>query len=78
MRLGFSIDVNYPLIICWGILGGAVSQLGDLTFSLIKREYGKKDYGTVLPGHGGVLDRFDSMVTLAPVIVCAFLLAPPF
>ena len=51
-----------------GLFGAAVGQLGDLSFSLIKREYGIKDYGKLLPGHGGVLDRFDSVIFTAPVV----------
>ena len=45
-----------------------LSQCGDLIMSLIKRKYGIKDYGKIFPGHGGVLDRFDSIVMTAPVI----------
>lgn len=44
-----------------------ISVLGDLSFSLIKRHYGIKDYGNIMPGHGGVLDRFDSVIFVAPV-----------
>ena len=43
-------------------------QLGDVMFSFVKRERGIKDYGRLIPGHGGVLDRFDSVVTTAPVV----------
>lgn len=52
-----------------GFLVSIVSQVGDLIFSLIKRRYGIKDYGFVFPGHGGVLDRFDSIIATAPLIL---------
>ena len=45
-----------------------VAQVGDLSFSLIKREFGIKDYGHLFLEHGGVLDRFDSVLFVAPVI----------
>lgn len=48
--------------------GGAISQVGDLAASAIKRNYDIKDYGKLIPGHGGVLDRFDSVIFTAPVI----------
>ncbi len=51
-----------------GLLGSAVGQFGDLMFSCIKREYGIKDYGKLMPGHGGVLDRFDSSVVTIPLV----------
>ena len=59
-----------PMLPCilMGLFGAAVGQLGDLSFSLIKREYGIKDYGRLLPGHGGVLDRFDSVIFTSPVV----------
>lgn len=53
---------------CIGALGGAISQLGDLTASSIKRFVNIKDYGNLFPGHGGVLDRFDSILFTAPFV----------
>lgn len=51
-----------------GVLGGVVSQLGDLTASIIKRKLDIKDYGNLIPGHGGILDRFDSVLFTAPMV----------
>lgn len=49
-------------------VGALISMVGDLAASAIKRNYGIKDYGKLIPGHGGVLDRFDSVIITAPVI----------
>jgi phosphatidate cytidylyltransferase len=59
---------HYPLLLLYGLLGGLAAQLGDLSMSLIKREYNIKDFGRILPGHGGLLDRFDGLLFAAPVI----------
>ena len=49
-------------------VGALVSMIGDLAASAIKRNYQIKDYGTLIPGHGGILDRFDSVIFTAPII----------
>ncbi|MCL2343493.1 MAG: phosphatidate cytidylyltransferase [Firmicutes bacterium] len=71
---GFS--VNYPLLLLYGFVGCALCELGDLFYSAVKRQFGVKDYGRILPGHGGVLDRLDGMSFAAPAVEFLLLLAP--
>ena len=68
------VNLGLPLCVALGLLGALLGELGDLSFSAVKRQYGIKDYGRLLPGHGGVLDRFDSVLFAAPVL-CALLRA---
>jgi phosphatidate cytidylyltransferase len=49
-------------------VGAFISMIGDLAASAIKRNYEIKDYGTLIPGHGGIMDRFDSVIITAPII----------
>ena len=57
-----------------GLLVSLVSQIGDLSLSLLKRKYGIKDFGKIFPGHGGVMDRFDSVIVIAPLLWLLLLL----
>lgn len=63
---GMEHPVLFIAILCGA--GSVISQIGDLAASGIKRNYGIKDYGTLIPGHGGILDRFDSVIFTAPII----------
>ena len=53
-----------------GLLAAIVAQIGDLLMSYIKRTYGIKDFGSFFPGHGGMLDRFDSILAVAIALMC--------
>lgn len=72
------LAVSFPVLAVYGLLGSAITELGDLSFSLVKRQYGVKDYGNLLPGHGGMLDRFDSMTFAAPMLLLLVELFPAF
>ena len=70
------VEVNLAALLIYGFLGSVVCQIGDLAFSAVKRRCGVKDYGNLLPGHGGALDRFDSMMFVAPLIEILMLWVP--
>lgn len=65
---GRSVKVSYLALFLIGFFGSGVSMLGDLSFSLIKRSCHIKDFSEVIPGHGGILDRFDSVIFEAPFV----------
>lgn len=67
-------DIHYLMLAIAGVLASVIAQIGDLCMSVIKRTYGVKDYGKLFPGHGGVLDRFDSVLAVSVVLAtfCSF------
>lgn len=68
--------VNILVMAVYGFFGSLAGQAGDLAFSAIKREHGIKDYSNLLPGHGGMLDRFDSTIFTAPILELLVLWVP--
>jgi phosphatidate cytidylyltransferase len=60
--------MNLALLFVYGIVVSVVSQVGDLSLSAVKRHYGIKDFGKIFPGHGGILDRFDSILAVSLVL----------
>lgn len=70
---GVNVKVNYPLVLLVTPVCGILGMLGDLSASVIKRQFAVKDYGNIMPGHGGVMDRFDSvMFTLPSVFIISY------
>ncbi len=76
LQTWFEVRVNYWLLIALAAVIAVISQFGDLIASYIKRERGIKDYGFLFPGHGGVMDRFDSVIAVSPVLTAIVLLLP--
>lgn len=76
METWFLFDVNYAIALFYGLLGAVAGVMGDLTMSVIKRQVGIKDYGNLIPGHGGILDRFDSVMITAPLTEALLLIIP--
>ncbi len=72
------LQSNYVFLGVFAVILSIVAQVGDLIASLIKREYGVKDYGKILPGHGGIMDRFDSILSVSLPLVMMCLWASPF
>lgn len=64
----FSLDVDFLRLGFLGLICSIGAQLGDIAASSIKRQYGIKDYGNLIPGHGGILDRCDSILFVAPLM----------
>ena len=76
LRNAFGIShiggASYPGVSVLAVIASVMSQFGDLAASVIKRDSGVKDFGTILPGHGGIMDRFDSVVFIAPMVLYFF------
>ncbi len=70
------LEVNYLLCLLYGFLGAGASVVGDLFFSAMKRQTGIKDYGKIIPGHGGIMDRLDSLTLVSPLMEALLLLIP--
>ncbi len=68
IKFGAGVEPNWLLLAVIGLGISIISQFGDLICSLIKRHYGIKDYGKLFPGHGGVMDRFDSIIAISPFL----------
>lgn len=63
-----TIKINYIHVLIFALIGSLLSVVGDLFASVIKRQHGVKDFGKVFPGHGGMMDRFDSLLLVFPLV----------
>lgn len=64
-KYGFAASC-FTMVLLWALLASIIAQFGDLSLSVIKRIVGVKDFGNILPGHGGILDRMDSHLFVIP------------
>lgn len=74
----FEATPRYLPLVIVGLIMGIISQCGDLIASLIKRKHNLDDYGELFPGHGGVMDRFDSIIATAPFLYMLYITSPYF
>ena len=74
----YGIEVNYVVLAIVAVLISFVAQIGDLTLSAVKRKFEIKDFGKIMPGHGGLLDRFDSVIPVALLLYIAFSVVEAF
>ena len=70
-----SLGLKIVIVLCISLMLTVISQIGDLIASKLKREYEIKDYGNLFPGHGGVMDRFDSVLFVLPTFYCLITIA---
>ena len=73
-----TVPVDYVSLAICGVVGGMCAITGDLIASMIKRSFGVKDFGNLIPGHGGIMDRFDSVLFASPAIYLIITVMPAF